>query len=182
MDSCSYSSVPIEATKSARVTKTNTLHQFDTADIIGLPSPVGKLPIVFYTRESCNSGRRGIVYFNDRDTVCWMYPESEHAEWCKKPYDLIYDALEPWSNEIERGWRRNHGIFEIWVNIWNHYYNGQIMYRPEKRIQGCGRRDGGYPSQSEVITVEEKTRNRTRTEQIKPNKRRSKGCNCGKGV
>lgn len=172
--------IPIEVTKSARVTKTNTLHQFDTQNIVGVQSPVGKIPIVFYVRESCNSGRRGILYFGDRDSVCWMYPESEHAEWCRQPYDLMFDHMEPWETENERGYRRKWGILELWRYVWNHYYNGQIIYRPEKKIQGCGFRNDGYPSASTVETVEPK--HRTKTEQVKKTKRRSKGCNCGKGV
>lgn len=175
---CEYKTIPIETTKSARVTKTNTLHQFDTTSVIGIDSPVGRIPIVFYTRESCNAGRRGLIFAGDRDTVCFMYPESEHAEWCRQPYDLIYDALEPWNNGVERGWHRNYGILELWTNVFNHYYNGHVMYRPEKIIQGCGYREDGYPSTSTVITVEEKNKKKII---VKPIKRR-KHCNCGKGV
>lgn len=169
--------IPIETTKSARVTKTNTLHQFDVQDIVGLPSPVGKIPIVFYLKETCNSGRRGILYFGDRDTVCWMYPESEHAEWCKQPYDLTYDHLDEWHTDIERGYRRNWGILELWAYVWNKYYNGHVMYRPEKKIQGCGFRNDGYPSTSTVETITPKTRTKT----IQTIKKRSRSCNCGKG-
>lgn len=179
MNECNTQPIPVEVTKSANVTKTNTLHQFDDQSIVGIESPVGIIPIVFYLKETCNSGWRGILYLGDRDTVCWMYPEEEHAEWCKQPYDIMYDALEPWDNGVERGLHRNHGILELWVEVWNKYYNGHIMYRPEKKIQGCGGEDGGYPSTSTIETVEEKPTRRPVINEIKKTKRRS--CGCGKG-
>lgn len=171
--------IPIQVAKSANVTKTNTLHQFDTAGIIGIPSPVGKLPIVFYIKESSVGGRRGIIYYDDYDSVCWMYPESEHADWCCQPYDIKYDAVEPFDNGVESGLRRNHGIFELWVSVWRKWYNGQIMYRPHLKIQGCGRDTDGYPSRSTAVILEEKPKLRTnrpiKTKQI------NRSCGCRKG-
>ena len=152
----SYSPIPVEVTKTANVDKTNTLHQFDTAGIVGVQSPVGKVPIVFYVKEAEGRGRRGILYYDDYDTICWMYPESEHAEWCQQPYAMKYDALEPWDNGVESGLARNWGILDLWVSVYRKWYNGQVMYRPRLKIQGCGRRDGGYPGKSVVEVVEEK--------------------------
>lgn len=127
----------LKASPSINVTKTNTLHQFDVADIIGVKSPVGKVPIVFYVKDTCNSGRKGIIYFGDRDSVCYMYPETAHAEWCKQPYDLKYDELEPWDNGTEHGWRRKYGVLNLWVTVCRKWYNGHVMYRPKLKIQGC---------------------------------------------
>ena len=76
-----YSPIPVEVSKSVNVTKTNTLHQFDTAGIVGVPSPVGKVPIMFYVKEAEGRGRRGILYYDDYDSVCFMFPEVEHSEW-----------------------------------------------------------------------------------------------------
>lgn len=171
----SRQSIPIQVAKSAEVTKTNTLHQFDTAGIIGLPSPVGKVPIVFYVKEGIGRGRRGIIYYDDYDTVCWMYPESEHAEWCEQPYDIKYDAVVPFDDGTSSGYRRHHGIFELWVSVFRKWYNGQIMYRPHLKIQGCGRDDDGYPTRPTVDVLEEKTR----TTVIRPNKTRTINRNCG---
>lgn len=176
----SYTPIPVEVTKSVNVDRTNTLHQFDTAGIIGIPSPVGKVPIVFYIKEGEGHGRRGIIYYDDYDSVCFMYPESEHSEWCEQPYDLKYDKVEPFDNGVESGFRRNHGIFELWVSVFRRWYNGQIMYRPRLKIQGCGRRDGGYPSKSEVEVVKEKQRS---TYVQKPVKQKiNHSCGCRKGA
>lgn len=169
--------IPVEVSKSVNVTKTNTLHQFDTASIVGIPSPVGKVPIVFYVRETATTGRRGIIYFDDLDSVCWMYPESEHAEWCEQPYDLKYDKVEAFDNGKGSGFRRNHGIFELWVNVLRRWYNGQIMYRPHLKIQGCGRDSDGYPTKTTVETLEEKRK--TRRVKLKKTKRTSCGCQKG---
>lgn len=171
--------IPIQVAKSAEVTKTNTLHQFDTAGIIGLPSPVGKVPIVFYVKKGIGRGQRGIIYYDDYDTVCWMYPESEHAEWCEQPYDIKYDAVVPFDNGVESGMRRNHGIFELWVSVLRRWYNGQIMYRPHLKIQGCGRDDDGYPTRPTVETLKEKTR--TKTEHPRKTKQINRSCGCRKG-
>lgn len=177
-----YSPIPVEVTKSVVVDKTNTLHQFDAAGIIGIPSPVGKVPLVFYIKEAEGRGRRGIIYYDDYDSICYMYPESEHAGWCEQPYDLKYDKLEAWDNGTERGWRRNHGIFEIWVSVWREWYNGQIMYRPKLKIQGCGHEDDGYPMKSTVVTVEEK-RPVHHVKQVNKRKiNRGGGCGCRKGA
>lgn len=137
--------IQVQVAKSAEVTKTNTLHQFDTVGIIGLPSPVGKLPIVFYVRDTATTGHRGIIYYDDRDTVCWMFPESKHAEWCKQPYDIKYDKVEPFDNGVESGFKRNHGILQLWVSVLRKWYNGQVIYRPHLKIQGCGVTHDGYP-------------------------------------
>lgn len=165
-----------EATKSVNVTKTNTLRQFNTADIVGLPSPVGKVPIIFYVKETCHSGRRGIIYFNDLDTVSFMLPENEHAEWCEQPYDMKYDKVETWDNGTERGWRRKHGIFELWVSVLRKWYNGQIMYRPSLKIQGCGSDCDGYPAAN---TPEKEEHTFTQYQAKQPTTRPS--CNCKKG-
>ena len=175
-----YAPIPVEVSKSVNVDKTNTLHQFDTAGIVGVQSPVGKVPIMFYVKEAEGRGRRGIVYYDDYDSVNFMYPESEHADWCEQPYDLKYDKLETWSNEIERGWHRNWGIFELWVSIWRHWYNGQVMYRPRLKIQPCNHDYDGYPARSKVETVEEK---RPARRQVKVNNKKvNHSCGCRKGA
>lgn len=172
-----YKPIPAETTKSANVDKTNTLHQFDTVGVVGVQSPVGKIPIVFYIKETAHSGRRGLIYYDDRDTVCWMYPEDKHAEWCKQPYRMKYDGLEHWDNGVESGLKRNHGFFDLWVSVLRKWYNGHVIYRPRLKIQGCGMRAGGYPTERNVVTVEEKPK------PIKlPKKQTIKhGCNCRKG-
>lgn len=176
-----YSPIALEVTKTANVRKTNTLHQFDFTDIIGVPSPVGKVPIVFYVKEGPGRGRRGIVYFNDLDSVCWMYPESEHAEWCKQPYDMKYDKLEEHNNGVERWYDRNWGIFQLWVSVWRKWYNGQVMYKPYKKIQGCGHDFDGYPGKATVEVVKEKTVKRA-PRQTPRKQRTSHGCGCKKGA
>lgn len=173
------SPIPIQVAKSVEVIKTNTLHQFDTAEVVGLPSPVGKIPFVFYVKEGIGRGRKGVLYYGDRDTVCWMYPESEHAEWCRQPYDIKYDAVESFDNGIESGFKRNHGVFELWVSVLRKWYNGQVIYRPKKKIQGCGRNDDGYPIQPTTETLKEKVRTRT-VQTPKKNQTINRSCNCRK--
>lgn len=175
-----YSSIPIEVTKSMNVDKTNTLHQFDTAGIVGVQSPVGKVPIMFYVKEAEGRGRRGVLYYDDYDSVCFMYPEVEHAEWCEQPYDLKYDKLETWDNGVERGWHRNWGIFELWVSVLRKWYNGEIMYRPRLKIQPCNHDFDGYPGKSTVVTVAEKKKNKVITRPIK--RRVNRSCGCRKGA
>lgn len=177
----SYSPIPIETAKSVDVEKTNTLHQFDTVGIVGVPSPVGKVPIMFYVKEAEGRGRRGVLYYDDYDSVCWMYPEVEHAEWCAQPYDMKYDALEPFDNGVERGLHRNHGIFELWANVYREWYNGQIMYRPHKKIQPCGHDFDGYPGKSTIEVVEEKVKKPS--SYTAPAKRKiNHSCGCRKGA
>lgn len=178
----SYEPVPLQVTKSLEVDKTNTLHQFDTAGIIGLESPVGKVPIIFYIKEAEGRGRRGIIYYDDYDTVCWMYPENEHAEWCSQPYDIKYDKLEEWSNDIEHGYHRNWGILELWYTVLRHWYNGQVMYRPRLKIQGCGHDNDGYPGKSVVNVVEEKRRPATTVRRRAIKKKVNHSCGCRKGA
>lgn len=176
-----YEPITVQVTKSAKVDKTNTLHQFDTANIVGLESPVGKIPIMFYVKESCSTGRRGIIYFGGRDTVCFMYPETEMSEWCRQPYHMKYDALVPFDNGVERGARRNHGIFELWISVFRKWYNGQVMYRPRMMVQGCGRREGGYPRvRSQLETLEPKRV--SRPVQVQKKTKTTRGCGCRKGA
>lgn len=172
-------SIPLQVTKTMRVNKTNTLHQFDPADIIGIQTPVGKVPIVFYVKETSKGGRRGIVFGGDYDSVCFMFPENEHEDWCRQPYDMRYDAVEDFDNGVESGKRRNHGILELWVSVLRKWYNGQVLFRPELKLQGCGRDSDGYPTTSEAITVEEKTRSRIKT---KTSRGVNHSCGCRKGA
>lgn len=159
-----------QVAKSINVNKTNTLHQFDSASIVGVQSPVGKVPIVFYLKESQKGGRRGIIYYDDQDTVCWMYPEEEHAEWCEQPYDMKYDAVRAFDNGVESGMRRNHGIFELWVSVLRKWYNGRVLFRPTKKIQGCGNMDEGYPTLEETIDIDFEKEDKNNT-----------SCGCKKG-
>lgn len=176
-----YSPIPLETDKTLNVDKTNTLHQFDTVNIVGVESPVGKVPIVFYVKEGNGRGRRGIIYDDDYDSVCFMYPETEHAEWCSQPYDLKYDGYDKFDNGVERGIRRNHGIFELWADVYREWYNGQVMYRPRLKIQGCSNDNSdGYPAKSVVNVVEEKKE--VRRIQPTPVKKKRTGCGCGKGA
>ena len=165
--------IKAEPDKSICVTKTNTLHQFDTANVIGVGSPVGKIPILFYVRTSCDSGYRGLAYYGERDTVCFMFPENAHADWCRQPYSLKYDAVEPWQTETERGFRRNFGILDLWVSVWRRWYNGRVMYRPCKKIQGCSDPCDGYPREKQT-TVRQNcyTNSKPTTE--------PKSCGCGR--
>lgn len=176
-----YSPISVEVSKSLNVDKTNTLHQFDTAGIVGVPSPVGKVPIVFYMKESAYSGRRGIIYYDDYDSINFMYPESEHAGWMSQPYAIKYDKLEEWDNGEEKGWHRNWGILDLWASVWRRWYNGQVMYRPRLKIQSCGHDFDGYPGKSSPVVVEEKKPSRKIiTKPIK--KKVNHSCNCRKGA
>lgn len=137
----------IPATKSLNVTKQNSLHQFDSVGIVGVESPVGKVPIVFYTKKMEGVVERGIIYYDDYDSVCFMYPEEAHAEWCKQPYDLKFDAIEPFDNGVERGLRRNWGIFELWASVYREWYNGTITHRASLKIQATNNEnEDGYPT------------------------------------
>lgn len=178
----SYSPIPIETAKSANVDKTNTLHQFDTVGVVGVQSPVGKVPIMFYVKEAEGRGRRGVLYYDDYDSVCFMYPESEHAEWCSQPYDMKYDALVPFDNGIESGLRRKHGIFQLWASVYREWYNGQVMYRPRLKIQGCGHDNDGYPGKSTVEVVEEKTVKRSKQIATPVKRKINHSCGCRKGA
>ena len=179
-DSCdSYSPIPVQVTKSLNVDRTNSLHQFDTAGIIGVPSPVGKVPIIFYIKETCRGGRRGIIYYDDYDSVCFMYPEQEHSEWCSQPYAIKYDDVEEFDNGVESGIRRNFGILDLWVSVCRKWYNGEIIYRPRLKVQGCGRRLGGYPTEKSSVSTVKEVQHKTETVIKKTNINRSCGCRKG---
>ena len=163
-----------EVTKSINVTKTNTLHQFDTVGIVGLESPVGKVPIIFYVRESCDRGRRGIVYYDDYDSVCFTFPEVEHADWMEQPYAMKYDAVETHSNDRETWFHRNHGILDLWVSVWREWYNGQIMYRPKLKITGSI--DNNYPAPTAHTSTTTRIEKILKTEQKQNKINHSCGC------
>ena len=165
----------LEVTKSINVDKTNTLHQFDASGIVGIQSPVGKVPIIFYMREGSDFGRRGIIYYDDYDSVCFMYPEEAHAEWCKQPYDMKYDKVVEWNNDVERGWHRKFGIFELWVTTFREWYNGRVMFRPRLKIQGCGK-NYCYPEKNEPDVLEPKSKNVKHTQPAKQKINHSCGC------
>lgn len=173
-----YAPKALEVTKSMKVDKTNTLHQFDSAGIIGVPSPVGKIPLVFYIKETEGSGHRGIIYYDDRDTVCYMFPEHKHAEWCKQPYDIKYDKIELHDKGEYKEYYRNYGIFQLWVSTLRKWYNGQVLFRPRLKIQGCGGHYGGYPGQ--VSEPEPTVKAKVKTAPINI-KHSPKSCGCGKG-
>ena len=102
----------------------------------------------------------------------------------QKTYDgtanIKYDKVEEFDNGVESGFKRNHGILELWVSVCRRWYNGHIMYRPHLKIQGCGRDDDGYPTRSTVETLEEKVR--TRVERPRKTKQINRSCGCRKGL
>lgn len=170
-----YTPITVEVSKSLNVDRTNTLHQFDTVGIVGLQSPVGKVPIVFYVKDTCTSAHKGILYYDDLDTVCWMFPEDYHAEWCRQPYMMKYDAIETYNTPVDTRFKRNYGFFDLWVSVWRKWYNGEIMYRPRLKIQGCGRRDGGYPQ-----TVKQEEPTKVFSPYQAPQTKNISHCKCGK--
>ena len=174
-DNCHYEPYSLNPSPSLNVVKTNTLHQFDSAKIIGIQSPVGKIPIVFYVRHSCNSASKGIVYFGDRDSVCYMFPEDAHAEWCCQPYDMKYDGMESYDNGIESGMKRNHGIFELWVSVLRKWYNGRVLFRPTVQLRGC-------PAQYHYPQTKKETTQPVRVSHTtQPTQHKSRtGCGCNK--
>lgn len=167
-----------QTTKTMNVTKTNTLHQFDTVGVVGAPSPVGKVPILFYVKDSPTHYHAGLLYYDDYDSVCFVYPESEHSEWCKQTYDMDYDKVEAWDNGVESGYRRNWGILELDVEHKRTWHNGQIMYRPNLKIKDCGHHDG-YPTQPSNQTIPEKKIKRV-IKQTERKTKRTPHCGCGK--
>lgn len=178
---CDYKTIPLQTTLSIKADKTNTLHQFDSVGVVGVPSPVGKVPILFYIKDTCDSGHKGLLYYDDYDSVCYMFPEDTHAEWCRQPYDLKFDGLEAFDNGVESGLRRKHGILELWVENYRKWYNGRVMFQPRLKVQGCGRHLGGYPQTAPNATAEEK-----KPAALKPvttkKVRTNHSCGCRKGV
>lgn len=175
---CEYEPIPLQPTLSIRATKTNTLHQFDPVGVVGLPTPVGKVPFLFYVKDTCDSAHKGILYYDDRDTVCYFFPEDIHAEWCKQPVDMKFDTLEKWEGENEWGYKRKHGILELWIENYRKWYNGRVLFQPKLRVQGCGNHLGGYPTSTEVEILEEKPKTKIKPVRIK---KTTLGCGCRKG-
>lgn len=125
------------AEKSIQVEKTNTLHQFDHLNIVGVDLTIGRVPILFYVKERPGGGRRGIIFGGDSyQDLCFMYPEVEHSKWCTTSYDLKYDKIEEkYSPEKEEtSWDRNHGIFQLDISNKRRWYNGTVWHRAKKLL------------------------------------------------
>lgn len=181
--------IPAEVATSTGFHRENSLRQFNYSQILGVPTAVGMVPVVYRImlrpNKGCGGGYRGIVHYgNTYRGLCEMIPEYRHDIECKRRIMYKFNGLERYYNaEIdETRFKRKKGFEIIELPFTRTYYNGALYYRADYDVQNCTGNSCcyGYPMDNDgdsetPVPVERYINPKRRTHHV--GKRRT-GCGC----
>lgn len=136
------------ADTSTRLKRDNSLRQFNYAQILGIPTPVGMVPVIYYLKYGeCDDaartafGNRGVIFYGDSyDSMCFLYPQQFNKVDCAENFIYKYDGIECVTSDViegERWFERNKGMGQITVPFIKRFYNGTVMYRAPYKLKKC---------------------------------------------
>lgn len=180
--------VPAEQTGSTRLMKTNSLRQFNFAQVLGVPTAAGMVPVIYpiLLHSKCPGGVRGIVFYGGTFTGrCNWYDQNKETVECEDTYVYKYNELETIVDE-EKGettFRRHKGLAALNFPRKKTIYKGSVIYKAPYTIRGCDNDECclGYPldddndSETPLDTpraVKQKTKKKHRVAS-------NTGCGCG---
>lgn len=178
--------VAAEQSGSTKMVKTNSLRQFNYAQILGVPTAAGMKPVIYpiLLHSKCTGGVRGIVFYGGTFSGrCNWYDQNKVEEECEDTFVYKYNSLETIVDE-EKGETRFHrhkGFAHLNFPKKKVVYKGMPIYKAPYTIRGCDNDSCcyGYPidNDNEVETpleipraVKQKTKKKHRT---------TSGCGCG---
>lgn len=179
--------VKAEQSGSTGLTKTNSLRQFNYAQILGIPTSAGMVPVVYpiWLHAKCPGGVRGIVHYGGTFTGrCNWYDENKEVVECEDTFAYRYNDLETIydKEKDETRFRRHKGIAALHFPKKKVVYNGSVIYKAPYTIRGCDNDKCcyGYPidNDNEVETPLVIPRAVKQKEKTK-RKHRTSGCGCG---
>lgn len=134
--------VSAEQTGSTKLTKTNSLRQFNYAQILGVPTAAGMVPVVYpiWLHAKCPGGVRGIVHYGGTFTGrCNWYDENKTVVDCGDTFVYKYNDLEVKYDEAggETTFKRHKGYAHLNFNEKKTIYKGMPIYRAPYTLRPC---------------------------------------------
>lgn len=186
--------ISAEVATSTGLHRENSLRQFNYSQILGVPTAVGMVPVVYRImlrpNRGCGGGYRGIVHYGDTYTgLCTLLPEYRHDLKCSVKTIYKFDALERYYDEKkdEKSFKRKKGYDIIELPYTRTFYNGALYYRADYLAMECSNSMCcyGYPIDNDgeaetVIAPEASDRVKPKRKTHHMSAKRKTGCGCGR--
>lgn len=174
--------VKAEVSGSTGLEKTNSLRQFNYAQVLGVPTAAGMVPVIYpiLLHCKCPGGVRGIVHYGGTfDGRCKWYKETKETSCCGFDASYKYNGLEVIRDE-EKGetrFQRHKGIAKLGFNKERTIWKGQAIWKAPYFIKGCDDKKCcyAYKENEEPETEVANTVSPTRKK-----KTRTTSCGCGR--
>ena len=181
--------IPAEQTGSTKLTKTNSLRQFNYAQILGVPTASGMKPVIYpiLLHSKCPGGVRGIVFYGGTfNGHCDWYDENKAEVECEDSFAYKYNGLETIVDE-EKGetrFQRHKGYACLGFPKKKTVYKGMPIWKAPYTIKGCDNDDCclGYKidNDNEIETPLEIPRAVRQKTKTKHRITTHSGCGCGR--
>lgn len=181
--------VPAEQVGSTGLTKTNSLRQFNFAQVLGVPTASGMRPVIYpiWLHSKCPGGTRGIVFYGGTfDGRCNWYDQNKQEVECEDSFVYKYNGLEE-RYDAEKGetsYRRHKGYAQLRFSRKKTVYKGSVIWKAPYTIKGCDNNECclGYPldNDNEIETPLEIPRAVKQKSKKKKHRIATGGCGCGR--
>jgi len=180
--------VAAEQSGSTKMVKTNSLRQFNYAQILGVPTAAGMKPVIYpiWLHSKCPGGVRGIVFYGGTFSGrCNWYDQNKVEEECEDTFVYKYNSLETIVDEEkgETSFQRHKGYAHLNFPKKKTVYKGMPIYKAPYTIRGCDNDSCcyGYPidNDNEVETPLEIPRAVKQKTKKKHRITTHSGCGCG---
>ena len=177
--------VPAEQTGSTKLMKTNSLRQFNFAQVLGVPTAAGMVPVIYpiWLHSKCPGGVRGIVFYGGTFSGrCDWYDQNKTKVECEDTFIYKYNSLETIVNE-EKGettFKRHKGRAHLNFPKTKTIYKGSTIYKAPYTLRGCDNDECclGYKIDNDndvetPLVIPRAVKQKTKT-------KHSTGCGCGR--
>lgn len=168
--------------------KTNSLRQFNYAQILGVPTAAGMVPVIYpiLLHSKCTGGVRGIVFYGGTfDGRCGWYDQCKDTVSCDTTASYRYNQLDTIVDEEkdEIRFQRHRGTAVLHFPKTKTIYKGSTIYKAPLTLKPCDDDTCcfAYPQQEEeveepkTVVVKRVIKQKAKRSSIKSNS----SCGCG---
>ena len=181
--------VAAEQSGSTGLSKTNSLRQFNYAQILGVPTAAGMKPVIYpiWLHSKCPGGTRGIVFYGGTFSGrCNWYDQNKTEVECEDTYVYKYNSLKVVHDEEkdEISFERQKGYAHLGFPKKKTVFKGGVIWKAPYTLRGCDNDKCclGYPvdNDNEIETPLEIPRAVKQKTKRKHHISHSSGCGCGR--
>lgn len=180
--------VQADQTGSTKLMKSNTLRQFNFAQVLGVPTAAGMVPVIYpiWLHAKCPGGTRGIVFYGGTfDGHCDWYDQNKQIVDCETSFVYKYNGLEVIEDKEkkEKRFQRHKGYASMNFPKKKTFFKGEVMWKAPLTLKGCDNDSCclGFPEPQESVE-EAKLPAKKKIRTSAPDKKKTKvrSCNCGR--
>jgi hypothetical protein len=173
--------VKAEASGSTGLVKANSLQQFNYAQILGIPSAAGMIPVIYPVQlhSKCAGGVRGIIHYGGTmNGRCDWYKEDKDV--CRTGFGAgyRYNWLETITDEAKKETRfcRHRGTASIDFVDTKEIWRGQAIWKAPYRLESCDNKNCCFNYKDNEEPVEEEIK----LPATRKKKTKTTSCGCGR--